>query len=223
VQSESKIGRENLSHEWEEALANWIAGLVLQKMDGQNTNKQDQKRANESDAKSIRASNLLEYVQQVPELEIFGNENDRILRCNSCSEFLSSPASFTTGFRQPTGRSSGSIAKGLHLPEELYQQLIVGKNDKWYHQKEHLNSHVLSKTHVLAVEYMKGIEKCDRRKATVVKNQLRTAIGIVKSKAAAIQYEARIAELQAAGADVGDFGHSRKLFPEMLKVFLCSY
>ena len=77
----------------------------------------------------------------------------------------------------------------------------------------------MSKTHIQAVEYMKGFEKCEKRKIGVVKNQLRTALGIVKSKAAAIQYEARIAELQAAGAEVGDFGHSRKLFPDMLKAF----
>ena len=73
-------------------------------------------------------------------------------------------------------------------------------------EKNKLNHHVLSKTHIHAVEYMKGFEK------RVMKNQLRTALGNVKSKAAAIQYE-------AAGADVGDFGHSRKLFLEMLKAF----
>ena len=153
-------------------------------------------------AKSIGAANLLEYVQQVKDLEIFGEENNRILRCKSSSEFLSSPACFALGFRQPTGRSCGSIAKGLHLEEELFQQLISGSNDKWYHQKTKLNNHVLSKTHIQAVEYMKGFEKCEKRRIGVVKNQLRTALGTVKSKAAAIQYEARIAELQAAGADV---------------------
>ena len=36
------------------------------------------------------------------------------------------------------------------------------------------------------------------------------------------QYEGRIAELQAAGANVGDFGHSQKLFPEML-LAACHY
>ena len=46
--------------------------------------------------------------------------------------------------------------------------------------------------------------------------------GIVKTKPAAIQDEGRIAELLAAGADVGDFGHSRKLFPAMLPA-ACAY
>ena len=69
---------------------------------------------------------------------------------------------------------------------------------------------------------MKSVDQGNTRKVTVIKNQLRTAIGIVKSKAAAVQYEARIAELQASGADVGDFGHSRKLFPSMLSA-VCAY
>lgn len=65
-------------------------------------------------------------------------------------------------------------------------------------------------------------EKTMEREVKVVQNQLRIAIGIVKSKSAALQYESRIAELYAAGADVGDFGHSRKLFPEMISA-ACAY
>ena len=45
---------------------------------------------------------------------------------------------------------------------------------------------------------------------------------MVKSKSAAIQYETRICELYEAGANVGDYGHSRKLFNDMIKV-ACAY
>ena len=48
-----------------------------------------------------------------------------------------------------------------------------------------------------------------------MKNQLRTAVGVVQTKCAAIHYETRIAELYQAGAEVGDFGHSRMMFPQM--------
>ena len=41
---------------------------------------------------------------------------------------------------------------------------------------------------------------------------------MVKTKAAALHYESQIAQLYAAGADVGDFGHSRHMFAPMLKV-----
>ncbi len=52
----------------------------------------------------------------------------------------------------------------------------------------------------------------------VVKNLLRTALGVVKTKSAARQYENRIAELCASGGDVGNFSHSRELFVDMMKV-----
>jgi hypothetical protein len=76
--------------------------------------------------------------------------------------------------------------------EELYQQLVAGMCDKWYHQKESVGEHLVSKTHTAALEHMKSVDQGNMRKVTVIKNQLRTAIGIVKSKAAAVQYDARI-------------------------------
>ena len=44
---------------------------------------------------------------------------------------------------------------------------------------------------------------------------------VVKTKAA-LHYESNIAELYAAGADVGDYGHSRHMFVPMLKA-ACTY
>lgn len=51
-----------------------------------------------------------------------------------------------------------------------------------------------------------------------IRSQLRTAIGVVHLKCAASHYEIRIAELHQAGADIGDCGHSRVLFPQMIDV-----
>ena len=81
-----------------------------------------------------------------------------------------------------------------------------------------LIQHMSSETHVKALQHTKTIEKMVKREVNVVRNQLGTALGIVKSKSAVLQYESRIAQLYTAGADVGDFGHSRKLFPVMLAV-----
>ena len=184
--------------------------------------KQHSEMEKETPRNVISASNLLEYLQSVPEFELLGEENSRVLKCRICAEFLSNPVSFSSGFRRPSGKSAGSLSTGLELSEQVYSDLIAGKCFRWYHQKERLNEHVASNTHIKAVQYTKETTQTSKRKTVVVKNQLRTALGIVKSKAAALQYESRIAELQAAGADVGDFGHSRKLFPAMLSV-ACAY
>ena len=151
----------------------------------------------------MKASNLLEFVEEVRE------ENSYVLRCTSCHILLSNPLA-VTGSRKPSGSTFGSLAIGLHIENSVYHQLVAGHCDKWYHQKEKLLSHLSSETHILALQHAKSIEKTLDREVTVVKNQLRTALEIVKSKAAALQYEDRIAEFYAAGADVGDFGHSRR-------------
>lgn len=144
------------------------------------------------------------------------------MRCYNCSEFLSSPVSLSSSFRRPSGRTDGSLATGLNLSNEAYEQLIAGQCDRWYHQKEAFARHLASKTHTNAMEFMKSVNDSKSREVVVTKNQLRAALGIVKTKSAAIQYEERIAELHAAGSDVGDFGHSRKLFPAMLSA-ACAY
>lgn len=206
------------SFNWD-VFAEKVASKVMEKIHPQ---EKQHEMAKEASTNLVKASNLLEYLQNVPEIEILGEENCRVLKCSICSKFLSSPASFSSGFRRPSGKATGSLSTGITLSENVYDELIAGKCYTWYHQKERLIKHVSSNTHVKAVQYMKDVIQISQRKTVIVKNELRTALGIVKSKAATLQYEARIAELQAAGADVGDFGHSRKLFPAMLSV-VCAH
>lgn len=99
----------------------------------------------------------------------------------------------------------------------------VGGCQQWYRLKNRLLSHIeeSSETHLNAVLYARDSKIVGARQETVVRNQLRTAIGIVQAKAAAVHYENRIAELHQAGADVGDFGHSRILFPQIIAVACC--
>ncbi len=196
---------------------------MAQKLNPQKTSSSSAATANPAQSTaSSNAINLLEYLDESSDFELIIEENSRILRCYSCTEFLSSPVSFSPSFRRPSGGISGSLAAGLHLSEEVYQQLIAGKCEKWYHQKEAFGKHLSSKTHSNATNFMKLVKQGKSREVPVTKNQLRAALGIVKTKSAAIQYEERIAELHAAGADVGDFGHSRKLFPAMLSA-ACAY
>ena len=200
-----------------------VASKMVQKLNAQKTSSSSAATVNPAQSTtSSNASNLLEYLDESSDFELIIEENSRILRCYSCTEFLSSPVSFSPSFRRPSGGISGSLATGLHLSEEVYQQLIAGKCENWYHQKEAFGKHLSSKTHSNATNFMKLVKQGKSREVLVTKNQLRAALGIVKTKSAAIQYEERIAELHAAGADVGDFGHSRKLFPAMLSA-ACAY
>ena len=81
---------------------------------------------------------------------------------------------------------------------------------------DHFNS-TESKTHIDALAWWHFTESVRQRETRVVVNQIRTALGIVKTKSAAQSYETRIAELQMSGAD-GDFGHDRNQFNDIIKV-----
>ncbi len=74
-----------------------------------------------------------------------------------------------------------------------------------------------SKTHMDALAWWHFTKAVRQRKSQVVENQIRTVVGIVKTKSAAQSYETRIAELQMSGADVGDFGHGRNQFVHIIK------
>ena len=96
---------------------------------------------------------------------------------------------------------------------------------KWYRFKKALIDHLSgqeSKTHQDAVHHKHLMKPLKARERLVVKNQLRAMLTVVKTKAATLHYESNIAELYAAGADVGDYGHSRQMFVPMLKA-ACTY
>ena len=191
-----------------------VSSKMAQKLNAQKTLSSSAGTVNPAQSTtSSNASNLLEYLDESSDFELIIEENSRILHCYSCTKFLSSPVSVSTSFRRPSGGISGSLATGLHLSEEVYQQLISGKCEKLYHQKEAFGKHLSSKTHSNATNFMKLEKQGKLREVMVKKNQLRAALGIVKAKSAAIQYEEGNAELH---------GHSRKLFPAMLSA-ACAY
>eukprot|EP00794_Sanderia_malayensis_P002259 gene2259-2590_t len=132
----------------------------------------------------------------------------------------------SAGIKQPARQAMAEI-NNLEELSEAFPDFQVSPFDKRpntvkYDQKFKIAEHMSSDTHVLALQHQKSMQKENKTRTTVVQNQIRTALGVVKSKSAAIQYETRIAELHKAGASVGDYGHSRKLFNDMAKV-ACSY
>ncbi len=62
----------------------------------------------------------------------------------------------------------------------------------------------------------------EKERLWLSKTSYGAALTIIKTKSAALHYENNISQLYAAGADVGDFGHSRHMFVLMLKA-ACAY
>jgi hypothetical protein len=167
-----------------EDLAEKIANKVAKKL-GPQYGKKEKTSAipfNPSAKLSLQSSNLIELLDEVPDFELLFEDNSRVLRCSNCAAFLSSPqASYTSLFRRPSGKADGSLATGLHLSDDIYKQLIAGKCDKWYHQKQAIHQHLSFETHNNAVHHMKLLNEGRSREMIVAKNQLRAAIGVVKT------------------------------------------
>ena len=51
----------------------------------------------------------------------------------------------------------------------------------------------------------------------VTQNLVRVALGVCEMNSAGRHFETAIANHIATGSDLGDIGHSRKLFPDILK------
>ena len=166
-----------------------------------------------------KAKNFQEFCEEYPDFEIVGEDDLKILRCQTCYKFLTVSGSV---MRSLKGHKTGTLSLGLQLEVQTYKLLMEGHCDKWYNQKAKLLDHVACETHTKATLSARSVDKRMKQETLVVKNLLRTSLGVVKTNSAAIQYESRVAELYAAGADVGDYGHSRKLFPDMISV-ACAY
>ena len=162
-------------------------------------------------------ANFEMFLDEFPDFEIRQDGAVHVLRCLRCYSYISSPLDRRSDARKVATSSKGSIASGLPITGADYEKLVKGHCQKWYDMKFKLSSHIACDTHFLALQHSKAIREGEKRRLKVVKNQLRTTLGVIKSKSAALHYETRLAELHAAGADIGDFGHSRKLFPAMTK------
>ena len=170
------------------------------------------------------AENLKQFLEICDDFVLEGDPGKRLLLCVVCHEYLKTPLVTTALKKRPTGGPSGSLSLGMHLTEDDYQMHVGGHNSKWYRLKKRMIDHlsVSNDTHLHALSFKQRMAPIKRRGLLVVKNLLRTALGVVKTKSAARQYESRVAELWASGGDVGDYSHSRTLFVDMLKV-ACAY
>ena len=172
---------------------------------------------------STHCENLPEFLKVEKDYELVSEGDVHVIRCKLCFMYLGDPVASSSLKRKPTALPGNSLATGLSVSDKDYKRYCVGSCQPWYRLKKRLLLHIMEspETHINAVLYARDLKTVEARQTTVVRNQLRTAIGIVQAKAAAVHYENRIAELHRAGADVGDFGHSRILFPQMIAVACC--
>lgn len=96
----------------------------------------------------------------------------------------------------------------------------MGNSAEWRSLKHRVLKHMerSSKTHSSTVKYKKQRKLLQNWQKTSVKNQLRTAIGVVQTNCVTIHYDTRVAELYQAGTEFGDIGHSRMMFPQMIDI-----
>ena len=163
------------------------------------------------------AKNLPDFLSEQSEMELIGENETWVICCKVCHTYLGNPFASSTLKRKLTGNS---LATGLMLSAEEYVKHCQGSCAEWRRLKHRMLKHLSnsSTTHQNASQYAKEQSLLHSRQRISIRNQLRTAIGVVQTKCAAIHYETKLAELHQAGADIGDFGHSRVLFPQMIDV-----
>ena len=175
------------------------------------------------------AENLIEFLDSSKSFTLSEKEGSYCLKCCMCTDYLKAPVYTKEKHffveRHPSGSEKGSLCFGLYVSTEDYLAYVAGHCSKWYRFKSTLLGHLSgkeSKTHQAAIQYAHFLQPVKNREQLVIKNQIRAALTVVKSKSAAVHYENQISNLHAAGADVGDFGHSRHMFAPMLKA-ICSF
>ena len=176
-------------------------------------------------------SNIINLSHSIPEIKFYGGNHDNspsVLRCETCFRLLSSRFTGINSAADPRktalrgiGKYSGSLSSGLLLSPEKTESIIKGGNNYWYGIKNSIKQHIScdgghSQLHFEALQYAATLKKRKSRGLAVTENLIRIALSVVKSKSAAQQFEYQIAAHIATGSDMGDLGHSRNHFNEIL-------
>jgi uncharacterized protein YjhX (UPF0386 family) len=175
------------------------------------------------------AKNIYELTDLSEFLEFFYDEDSEtsVLRCLPCFR-LHITAKPNLRRLSPfeaqqliCSSSSGTLCTGLFLDKRTTHQLIEGGNQTWYRQKKSCMDHLClsdegSKVHKTAMESYKREKEIMKRKASATSNIFRAAITDLKLGAAARHFETMISFLACCGVDVGNIGHGRNKFSEIL-------
>ena len=127
----------------------------------------------------------------------------------------------TKGAFKGIGKYSGSISCGLILSADKSQLLINGRNSYWYHMKNNIKQHLGChgehlQLHYDTLQHEVFMKRRQERGEQVTQNLVRIALGVIKSKFAALHFESEIVAHVSTGSDLGNFGHSCNHFNEIM-------
>ena len=116
---------------------------------------------------------------------------------------------------------NGTLGTGILLNKDTTRLLIEGRNQTWYRQKKSCIDHLCligdgSKVHKNAMEVYQRQLKIMKRKTAATSNILRPTIADLKLGAGTRDFETLVSFLACCFADVGDIGHSRNNFSDIL-------
>jgi hypothetical protein len=178
-----------------------------------------------------KINNIMDLTQQIPSIRFYPGDaatmTPSILRCETCYRLLQHCSSGKTSncpvkvALKGIGKYAGSLSSGLVLSQEKSTFLVNGGNLYWYHSKRNIRQHLVctgdhSQLHFEALQHETAMRKREARGHKVVNNLIRIALAVLKSKSAAQHFESEIAAHVSTGSDLGDFGHSRNHFNEIL-------
>ncbi|CAB3987113.1 Hypothetical predicted protein [Paramuricea clavata] len=179
----------------------------------------------------LKVKNILDLTELCKNIRFFPGDIDQgvlsVIRCETCFNYLKSKRikpsdklSLAQVAKKGIGGYSGSLSTGLPTTPKKAVLYLEGGNKEFYKLKNTVKNHITlaggqAQTHyeALQYEYRKRME-CG---VAVTQNLVSIAITVVKAKSAAIHYETMIAAHAFTGSDVGEFGHSRKQFNEILR------
>ena len=177
-----------------------------------------------------KCDNINQLIDVCELFEWFYDERNEIaiLRCKPCFNLhliakptLSSVTPFRAQSLLNTNLQNGSYASGFLYKKEKSQLMITGKNIFWSRQKRAIIEH-LSLLGDGSIKHKKAMDVFNKNKAEkakqikVISNVFRGAITTLKLGSAATHFETIMSLLACCGAQIGNIGHSRKNFNDIL-------
>ncbi|XP_018026932.2 uncharacterized protein LOC108682305 [Hyalella azteca] len=183
--------------------------------------------ANLFSAEDINSSQNLNEALSTNKFVLSKQSNGCLIQCSTCLDYATRDQVVTKSsstFKLP----SSGFSVGVLVADDKIEEYRKGHNQNWYNFNSRLISHYRPRKdsfHWKATHLHETNEKSSTRSAAVTETLCRAAIQTLKMKGAAIHFESQIAMLKACDVDVGDIGHSRKRFPEILRaatVVICN-
>ena len=174
------------------------------------------------------AKNVWELAGATELIEFFYDEEQQesILRCSPCYKlYLKSRPTLgsVTPFKAQkiiNSTGNGTLGTGLLLNNNTTRLLIEGGNTTWYRQKSVCIKHLCllsdSKTHNKAMKFYNSEVALQEKSTKATHNIFRAAITDLKLGAAAKNFESLLSLLTCCGVDIGQIGHNRNLFNDIL-------